>query len=145
MKSLSSDDPLDVGTALHQLAVKRLVPTIEMVDAVDGGFAFGDKGGEDQAHRCAQVGGHYFGAMQPFNDAMGLIALLAKSPEVRTCFAGEWSRFALGRLDTDADAASLQATAMAFNTDTATIQDLLAAVATMRSFRYRSPSPGEMQ
>ena len=85
------------------------------------------------------------GTPQTFTDAIGLVGLLAKSPEVRTCFAGEWSRFALGRVDTDGDAASLQATAAAFASDTASLQDLMAAVATMRSFRYRSPSPGEMQ
>ena len=81
---------------------------------------------------------------QTFNDAIGLVGLLAKSPQVRTCFAGEWARFALSRADTADDAASLQATAAAFASDTATVQDLMAAVATMRSFRYRSPSPGEM-
>ena len=85
------------------------------------------------------------GTPQTFNDAIGLVGLLAKSPEVRTCFAGEWSRFALGRVDTDGDAGSLQTTAAAFASDTASLQDLMAAVATMRSFRYRSPSPGEMQ
>jgi hypothetical protein len=84
------------------------------------------------------------GKAQTFNDAIGLVGLLAKSPQVRTCFAGEWSRFALSRTDTPDDAASLQATATAFASDTASVQDLMAAVATMRSFRYRSPSPGEM-
>lgn len=85
------------------------------------------------------------GTAHTFNDAVGLIGILAQSPEVRRCFAGEWSRFALSRVESDKDAASLQATAAAFATDAATIQDLMAAVATMRSFRYRSPSPGEMQ
>jgi hypothetical protein len=85
------------------------------------------------------------GQVHTFDNAIGLIGLLAQSPEVRRCFAGEWSRFALSRLDTDKDAASLQSTAAAFAADTATVQDLMAAVATMRSFRYRSPSPGEMQ
>jgi hypothetical protein len=83
------------------------------------------------------------GTQQKFNDAVGLAGLLSKSPEVRSCFAGEWSRYALSRVDTDADAVSLQATASAFSTDTATLQDLMVAAATMRSFRYRSLSPGE--
>jgi len=83
------------------------------------------------------------GTAQTFNDAVGLMALLAKSPEVRTCFAGEWSRYGLSRVDTPADAASLQATAAAFSSDAASLQNLMAAVATMRSFRYRSLSPGE--
>jgi hypothetical protein len=83
------------------------------------------------------------GTNQTFNDAVGLTALLAKSAEVKSCFAGEWSRYALARVDTPADAVSLQATASAFAADTASLQDLIAAVATMRSFRYRSLSPGE--
>jgi hypothetical protein len=84
------------------------------------------------------------GAAQSFNDAIGLVGLLAKSSEVRSCFAGEWSRYALSRADTAADAPSLQSVTAAFGSDTATVQDLMTAVATMRSFRYRSLSPGEM-
>jgi hypothetical protein len=83
------------------------------------------------------------GTPQTFNDAVGLMSLLAKSAEVRTCFAGEWSRYALDRVDTPGDAASLQATAGAFASDTASVQDLMVAVTNMRSFSYRSPSPGE--
>ena len=83
------------------------------------------------------------GKSESFDDAVGLMGLLSKSAEVRTCFAGEWSRYALSRTDTSDDAASLQATSAAFASDTATVQDLIAAVATMRSFRYRSLSPGE--
>jgi hypothetical protein len=45
VKPSSSCDPLDIRTALHQLAVKRLIPAIEMVDSVDGRFAFGYQGG----------------------------------------------------------------------------------------------------
>jgi hypothetical protein len=83
------------------------------------------------------------GTAQAFNDAIGLVGLLAKSSEVRTCFAGEWSRYALSRVDTAADAASLLSAAAAFGSDTSSLQDLMASIATMRSFRYRSPSPGE--
>jgi hypothetical protein len=84
------------------------------------------------------------GQKQTFNDAIGLVGILAKSPDVRRCFTTEWSRFALSRTDTPADLASLQSAAAAFAPQTATIQDLLVSVATMRSFRYRSPSAGEM-
>jgi hypothetical protein len=85
------------------------------------------------------------GVKHDFNGAVALVGLLAASPEVRSCFAAEWSRFALLR-DTDAtDTASLQSAAAAFASDTASIQDLMTAVSAMRSFRYRSPSPGEMQ
>jgi hypothetical protein len=83
------------------------------------------------------------GMTQNFNDAVGLAGLLAKSAEVRTCFAGEWSRYGISRIDTPADAISLQATASAFASDTASLPSLMSAVASMRSFRYRSLSPGE--
>jgi hypothetical protein len=83
------------------------------------------------------------GAMKTFNNAVDLTALLAKSAEVHACFASEWARFALLRADSAADAASLQAVTGAFAPDAATVQDLMVAVATMRSFRYRGPSPGE--
>jgi len=84
------------------------------------------------------------GRIQAFDDAVGLVGLLAMSSDVRTCFATEWSRFALSRRDTVADAASLQSVAKAFSDDGAKIQDLMASIATMRSFRFRSLSPGEM-
>jgi hypothetical protein len=83
------------------------------------------------------------GKTQTFTDAIGLTALLATSPEVRNCFSGEWLRYALARPDTPADAASMQATNAAFAADSASLQDLIAATATVRSFRYRSLSPGE--
>jgi hypothetical protein len=83
------------------------------------------------------------GTPQTFNDAVGLTALLAKSPEVRNCFSSEWARYALSRPDTAADGVSVQAVNTAFASDTASLQDLIAAVATMRSFSYRSLSPGE--
>jgi hypothetical protein len=84
------------------------------------------------------------GVSHAFDGAVALVGLLAASPEVRACFAAEWSRYALLRDATTADAASLQAAAAAFAGDAASIQDLMVVVATMRSFRYRSPSPGEM-
>jgi hypothetical protein len=84
------------------------------------------------------------GAKQSFNDAIGLVQILTKSSEVRQCFSTEWARYALDRPDTPDDQASLAAVALAFSQDTAGVQDLMTAVATMRSFRYRSPAPGEM-
>ncbi|HVZ73405.1 MAG TPA: DUF1592 domain-containing protein [Polyangia bacterium] len=83
------------------------------------------------------------GVSHDFDGAVSLVGLLATSAEVRSCFAATWARYALLRDDTDADAASLQAAATAFAGDAATVQDLMVAVSTMRSFRYRSLSPGE--
>lgn len=84
------------------------------------------------------------GATQSFDNAIGLVQVLTKSSQVRQCFSTEWARYALDRPDTPDDQASLAAVALAFSQDTAGVQDLMTAVTTMRSFRYRSPAPGEM-
>jgi hypothetical protein len=83
------------------------------------------------------------GATRPFTNAIDLTNLLASSAEVRACFATQWVRYALLRTETDADQASLQSAAASFGGDQSTVRDLMVAVTTMRSFRYRSPSPGE--
>jgi hypothetical protein len=84
------------------------------------------------------------GVDQTFKDAVSLIALLEKSAEVRRCFATEWFRYAVLRPDQPEDLASLDGIAGAFRTDAASVRDLMVAVATARSFRYRELSPGEM-
>jgi hypothetical protein len=84
------------------------------------------------------------GADRSFSDAVGLSAVLGASAEVRRCFTTQWVRFALARRETEADQASLVGAAAAFARPEATVRDLMIAVATMRSFRYRSPSPGEV-
>jgi hypothetical protein len=83
------------------------------------------------------------GATKKFANAVELSALLAGSAEVRRCFATQWVRFALAREESSADTASLDTAAAGFAGPTATVRDLMAGIATMRSFRYRSPSPGE--
>jgi hypothetical protein len=84
------------------------------------------------------------GAMKSFNDARDLVHLLADSPTVRDCVATQWARFALRRLETKADRASLEAIAGAFGNGGNNLRDLLVGVAGSRSFRYRAPSEGEM-
>src|SRR5262249_12699979 len=54
------------------------------------------------------------GAPHTFQNAVELVGLLAKSSEVKTCFATQWARFALVRPDDDADLASLQGVATSF-------------------------------
>jgi hypothetical protein len=84
------------------------------------------------------------GQKQSFDDAVSLIGLLAKSAEVRRCFSSEWLRFALLRPDVPEDGASVESVAGTFSPDAASVQDLMVSIATVRSFRYREPSPGEM-
>jgi hypothetical protein len=105
-----------------------------------GGYRTTDNGLPVDASGSVSVDG----ASQSFNDAIGLVQILTKSNQVRQCFSTEWARYALDRPDTPDDQASLAAVALAFSQDTAGVQDLMTAVATMRSFRYRTPAPGEM-
>lgn len=83
------------------------------------------------------------GVTQTFKDAVGLTTELAKSATVRACFATQWLRFALGRLDGDGDGNSIDHAAAAF-AQSNLVRDLLVGVATSRSFRYRSPASGEV-
>jgi hypothetical protein len=84
------------------------------------------------------------GASQGFANALELSGLLARSDDARRCFTIEWLRFALLREELEADRASLDAAAAGFARADATVRDLLVALTTTRTFRYRSPSPGEV-
>src|SRR5690606_2665432 len=55
----------------RQLALDVLVAAVEVVDAVDGGFAIGDQAGKDQRGRCTQVGRHHRGAAEAGNAGHG--------------------------------------------------------------------------
>jgi hypothetical protein len=78
-----------------------------------------------------------------FADALELLQFLASSDTVRGCFAKQWFRFALGREDTEADAASLVAIASVFASSGHDMRALPPAIAVSRSVRYRSRAPGE--
>jgi hypothetical protein len=79
------------------------------------------------------------GQTKTLADAVGLGTMLANSPEVQTCFATQWMRYALNRWDTSADLASIQAATTAFQASGSNIRSLMTAVATSRTFRYRAP------
>jgi uncharacterized protein DUF1592/uncharacterized protein DUF1588/uncharacterized protein DUF1595/uncharacterized protein DUF1585/uncharacterized protein DUF1587 len=83
------------------------------------------------------------GQMYEFADAPALAKLLAASPTAQACFARQMTRYALNRWDTPADAASIQSAATTFQAS-ANIRDLIAGVATSRTFRYRTPAAGEV-
>lgn len=83
------------------------------------------------------------GVAVQFNDAVGLSQVLANSAEVQSCFARQWARYALDRVETDLDQASITAATQTFTQDGLSIQSLIAALASSRTFRYRSLSAGE--
>jgi hypothetical protein len=83
------------------------------------------------------------GKMQTFADAPALAKLLAASPQAQACFAKQMTRYALNRWDTAADAASILSAATTFQ-GSQNMRDLIAGVATSRTFRYRAPATGEV-
>jgi len=84
------------------------------------------------------------GQTQTFADALGLASMLAASPQVQECFATQWMRYALNRWDTSADLASIQGATSTFQVGGLNMRDLIEAVATSRTFRYRTPGAGEI-
>jgi hypothetical protein len=76
------------------------------------------------------------GSTVPFDDAIELSKALARSPDVRQCIARQWFRYALGRLETDADACSLATIDAAFAASGFDLRELLLSVVTSDSFRY---------
>jgi hypothetical protein len=79
-----------------------------------------------------------------FNNGVELSAALAKSDEVRACFATHWVRYALDRMETDYDAPTLTAAVAAFKAGNYSVPALLKGVAAARSFRNRTLAEGEM-
>ena len=84
------------------------------------------------------------GMMQTVNNGVQLASLLSTSPEAQQCFTTQWMRYALVRPETAADAASLGAAYSAFATANFNVRNLLVAVATSRTFRFRTPAAGEI-
>jgi hypothetical protein len=73
----------------------------------------------------------------PVADATELAAALAKSPEVRECFATQTFRFFYGRAESKADACSLAQLSTAFEKSNYSIVELLVALTQTDAFLYR--------
>lgn len=73
----------------------------------------------------------------PFSGAPELAARLAQSDAVRSCVARQWSRFALGRAETPADACAYQTSYERFADSDYDIRELVTAIVTTNSFRYK--------
>ncbi len=75
----------------------------------------------------------------PVKDALELEARLAGAQEVRDCLALQWFRFALGRDEGAADAASLTQIRQVFRDSGYRVPALVAAIPVTDSFRYQQP------
>ena len=74
-------------------------------------------------------------------NAVELVQLLATSPDIESCFASHWMRFAYGRsLDSTADGCNQQSVLTAFSGAGYNVKQLLLALTQSDGFLYR-PAP----
>lgn len=83
------------------------------------------------------------GGPKAFANAVELVKILSTSETVRSCFAKQWFRFAVGRVETAGDGGSISSIASAFAAHEFDMRDLAPAIASSRSFRFRSLAAGE--
>src|SRR3954452_909099 len=83
--SISVRDTLIESAACRQFFLKPLEAAVEMIDAIDHGFAFRGEPGNDQGHRGAQIGRHHRRAAQLGNalDGGGFAIQMDAGPEPR--------------------------------------------------------------
>jgi len=77
-----------------------------------------------------------------FNGALELANKLAQSQDVGNCFAQQWFRFSMGRMESVDDSCSIQSIHDAFRASGGNIRDLLARIAVSPSFRNVRVTPG---
>jgi hypothetical protein len=71
-------------------------------------------------------------------DAIGLSRVIAVSEQAQSCFAKHWLRYALGRVETPDDQASLEAATSAFAAAQFNVRELIVSLVTSRTFRFRT-------
>jgi len=84
------------------------------------------------------------GSTFQFQNALELVKQLAASPEAQACIDRQWTRYMLGRMETSADAGSVQA---AYTAGAATsgfsLRTMVETLLSSKAFLYRAPSDGE--
>ncbi|MEI9935664.1 MAG: DUF1588 domain-containing protein [Pseudomonadota bacterium] len=80
----------------------------------------------------------------PFVGVLELSNRLAVSPSVERCLATNWYRYAMGRVETEADGCSLREVEQKFSASGGQFKELLVAVTLSEAFRYRPAIPGDM-
>jgi len=74
----------------------------------------------------------------PFDGVAELSNRLATSPRVERCLATNWYRFAMGRVETEADGCSLRDVQQKFAASGGQFKELLVALTLTDAFRYRA-------
>ena len=127
-------DPACAGC--HQL-IDPIGLGFENYDAL-GRFRVEENGAPVDASGELTMAGASSGA---FNGAVELAHQLAESPEVRACVSSQWFRFALGRLEREPDACSMQRLNQDFAAADYDVRALLLSLVTSDAFRYRKAVP----
>ncbi|HET7544666.1 MAG TPA: DUF1592 domain-containing protein [Polyangiaceae bacterium] len=81
----------------------------------------------------------------PYKGVLELSHRLAVSPRVERCLATNWYRYAMGRVETEADGCSLSEVQQKFAASGGQFKELLVAVTLTDAFRYRPAIPGDSQ
>ena len=79
-----------------------------------------------------------------FADARALMTTLVGLPEVHRCMGRQWAQYMLGRAVVPADEGALVVAHEAFTKSGHDLRELIVALATSRSFLFRSPAAGEV-
>jgi len=79
----------------------------------------------------------------PFNGVLELSNRLALSQRVERCLATNWYRYAMGRVETEADGCSLREVEQKFHASGGQFKELLVAVTSSEAFRYRPAISGD--
>jgi len=74
----------------------------------------------------------------PYDDAVAFVRAAASSDEVRRCMVTQWTRFALGRPDEEADQSTIDALDARFAATGNDLRALLVAIVTSEAFRSRT-------
>jgi len=83
------------------------------------------------------------GTPHAFDGAVELSGLLAGSDDARSCFALQWFRYGVARLESPADACGLEAIARGFAESGYDVREVAVLVAKSALFRYRRTPEGE--
>lgn len=133
----AADGP-DCAASCHSI-IDPLGFAFEHYDGI-GAYRTMDDGLPVDASATVSLDGRSIGVA----DARELLAALVTSDQAQSCFVRQWLRYALGRAETAADLASLETAQNVFTASMRNIRELLVAVATSRTFRYRTPGTGEV-
>ena len=112
---------------------------LENFDAIGAYRTTDGLGPVDATGNIVAAGGDLVGT---FNGALELVNKLAQSQDVSECFARQWFRFSMGRMESVDDSCSIQDIQDAFHASGGNIRDLLARIAVSPSFRNVRLTPG---